>query len=388
MTDQPAASDQAREWFIRRGEKEHGPFTSKQLRAMAVSGKIKTDDLLRKGDSSNWIKAGSVKGLFASTNRSGEGVEVQQSPSSEMNGVEATSPKMKVNRKVAFGCAGAFLLFLAMCSGLIRLGSIARERGQQAVQQAERRQDVGPAYARLAGRWRGNDGKLYDLVVQERKENGCWYTDRGTPPSNGQPATAVFNDGGAFVYINGTMRVTGSFRLDGNDRIEITGQGTVTRFENPDVKGGVTDVWVRDTENADDAAIETSEAADSTADISFPTFEAAAGNWKCRKTGKSFHFEQQISRGPDGKPGIARMPWGKHEISPFTVKQGNEIWGFEFHQNGLVYAIPQRNVENERGRIGKFSFDGKTLEIKLALTASRAEVGTLPWEFEYELVRP
>lgn len=388
MTEQESAAKQAQQWFVRRGDKEHGPFTSKQLRSMAASGKITVDDLLRKGDSPKWIKAGSVKGLFAAVPQEAKPATSPPIPVAESNAGDERTSKSNNARKIVLGCAGAFVLLMLMCGGLIRLGNMARNTAREVVQKAEQRQAAAP-YAQLSGKWRGNDGTVHDLVIHERKENSCEYTDRGVPPSNGQAAKAYFNGSNAFVYFgSGGMRVTGTYQLDGIDRIHITGQGTITRFDGPDVKQPITDTWVREGGNADGDAVESTEANGATTGITFPTFEAASGTWRCRKTGKTFQFKPKIRTGPDGKPGIARMPWVKHEISPFTVTQSDEVWVFEFHQNGVVYAIPERNVDSQRARIGQFTFDGKVLDIKLALTALREEVGKIPWEFEFELARP
>ena len=55
----------AHQWFIRLGGKEHGPFSSSQLKQLAHQGKISHDTEVRRGESGSWIAAGRVKGLFA-----------------------------------------------------------------------------------------------------------------------------------------------------------------------------------------------------------------------------------------------------------------------------------------------------------------------------------
>lgn len=388
MSDQDSAAKQAQQWFVRRGDKEHGPFTSKQLRSMAASGKITVDDLLRKGDSPKWIKAGSVKGLFAAVLQEAKPATSPPIPVTESTAGDERTSKSNNARKIVLGCAGAFVLLMLMCGGLIRLGNMARNTAREVVQKAEQRQAAAP-YAQLSGKWRGNDGTVHDLVLEKNDANSCEYRDVAAPPtqSGGQPLVS-FNDGNAFVYISGGSFTTGTYQLEGNDRIHISGQGTISRLGKPDVKQPITDTWIREGGNDDGDAVESTEANGATTGITFPTFEAASGTWTCRKTGKTFQFKPKIRTGPDGKPGIARMPWVKHEISPFTVTQSDEVWVFEFHQNGVVYAIPERNVDSQRARIGQFTFDGKVLDIKLALTALREEVGKIPWEFEFELARP
>jgi hypothetical protein len=38
------------QWFVRKGEKTHGPFTSRQLKKHAAQSKIKPDTDVRKGE--------------------------------------------------------------------------------------------------------------------------------------------------------------------------------------------------------------------------------------------------------------------------------------------------------------------------------------------------
>ena len=55
----------AHQWTIKRGQKEHGPVSSAQLRKMAIDGKLKPTDLVRCGDTDEWREASSVAGLFS-----------------------------------------------------------------------------------------------------------------------------------------------------------------------------------------------------------------------------------------------------------------------------------------------------------------------------------
>ena len=58
MTESP-------QWFVRKGQKIHGPFTSRQLRKLASESQIKPDTTVRKGEAGSWIAAQKIKGLFA-----------------------------------------------------------------------------------------------------------------------------------------------------------------------------------------------------------------------------------------------------------------------------------------------------------------------------------
>jgi hypothetical protein len=52
------------QWFVRKGEKTHGPFTSRQLKKHAAQSKIKPDTDVRKGEVGSWMAASTIKGLF------------------------------------------------------------------------------------------------------------------------------------------------------------------------------------------------------------------------------------------------------------------------------------------------------------------------------------
>ncbi|QDU94051.1 hypothetical protein Pla8534_18370 [Lignipirellula cremea] len=51
--------------MVKRGENEHGPVSSGQLRNLASSGKLRPNDLVRHGENDAWKEAASVAGLFA-----------------------------------------------------------------------------------------------------------------------------------------------------------------------------------------------------------------------------------------------------------------------------------------------------------------------------------
>lgn len=58
------ASDSTLHWFVRVADGERGPFSAQQLKAFAAGGKIAAATLVRRGDMSGWVRAGSIKGLF------------------------------------------------------------------------------------------------------------------------------------------------------------------------------------------------------------------------------------------------------------------------------------------------------------------------------------
>lgn len=140
MSDNELASNQPSEWFVRRGNKEHGPFSSKQMRAMATSGKVMADDMVRKGRSGKWAKAASIKGLFQSSEGHPASSTATLSPDSPA--IDPSMDKPKKVRNILLGCAGAFMLMILVCSGLMHLGSTARDVESNAVEQARNTKPV------------------------------------------------------------------------------------------------------------------------------------------------------------------------------------------------------------------------------------------------------
>lgn len=53
------------DWFVIRDGKETGPLTGQQLKQMAATGKLQTDDKVRRGDMQVATKASTIKVLFA-----------------------------------------------------------------------------------------------------------------------------------------------------------------------------------------------------------------------------------------------------------------------------------------------------------------------------------
>ncbi len=50
-------------WYIKKGEKEYGPYSADTLREYAAQGKIVADTQIRQGKEGRWYSAGRVKGL-------------------------------------------------------------------------------------------------------------------------------------------------------------------------------------------------------------------------------------------------------------------------------------------------------------------------------------
>ena len=52
------------EWFVRRGVKVLGPFTSGQVKQFAAKGVLNAEDMIRQSENQEWRQAGTIKGLF------------------------------------------------------------------------------------------------------------------------------------------------------------------------------------------------------------------------------------------------------------------------------------------------------------------------------------
>jgi len=71
-------------WFVRKGEKIHGPFSSKQLQQLAQSSKIYRHTQIRRGDDGEWVAARKLKGLFAASKPAVELITAHKSPPFEV----------------------------------------------------------------------------------------------------------------------------------------------------------------------------------------------------------------------------------------------------------------------------------------------------------------
>jgi hypothetical protein len=60
----PSPAAPPSQWFVIRGEKQYGPFSSRRLRELAASGKLVPDDLVRRADMDGTTHAKRIKGLF------------------------------------------------------------------------------------------------------------------------------------------------------------------------------------------------------------------------------------------------------------------------------------------------------------------------------------
>ena len=53
----------AETWYLKLQSTELGPLTSKEIKKLADDGRLKPDDLVRRADSRNWLRASGIRGL-------------------------------------------------------------------------------------------------------------------------------------------------------------------------------------------------------------------------------------------------------------------------------------------------------------------------------------
>lgn len=70
-----------RNWFVRRGGKQKGPFSAEFLKKYADAGKLRPDDDVRMDGQPDWVKASVVRGLFVAGPHDASLVAVDSVPS-------------------------------------------------------------------------------------------------------------------------------------------------------------------------------------------------------------------------------------------------------------------------------------------------------------------
>jgi hypothetical protein len=71
-------------FYVKRGDKEQGPFSSSDLKEFAESGKLRKTDKIRKEDSQKYYPAESVKGLFAKSSSAKQAPAKKRKPSKQV----------------------------------------------------------------------------------------------------------------------------------------------------------------------------------------------------------------------------------------------------------------------------------------------------------------
>jgi hypothetical protein len=114
-------------WYIKRNDKQAGPFESAQLKQLAADGKIKPDDLVRREDQTSWSKASDVKGLIvANSTQLKAATNPKTSPQPAHGADKHGSPPISEAEQSftakGWGILPGFLIICAFCFAAIYLG--------------------------------------------------------------------------------------------------------------------------------------------------------------------------------------------------------------------------------------------------------------------------
>jgi hypothetical protein len=90
------------EWYLKVADKEVGPLSAGQLKAMADRGQIKPGDPVRRGSDGRWVAAGAVKGLLPAEASSADAAPAPATPDGKKpDSPPARSPKKPVAQPAA-----------------------------------------------------------------------------------------------------------------------------------------------------------------------------------------------------------------------------------------------------------------------------------------------
>lgn len=89
-------------WYFKLNGQERGPLSGEQLKHLARTGRITTDSLVRRGVQGEWVPAGRVRGLFASSAESSS-PDSPAGPRAENSGSAGSSQAGRPSRAAAGG---------------------------------------------------------------------------------------------------------------------------------------------------------------------------------------------------------------------------------------------------------------------------------------------
>jgi len=140
------------QWFVRRGDKESGPFEQAVIQQLAASGKLRPTDLLRKGLGGSWVQASRVRGLLTAT------AGAMPGPPPLPAGVGVAPPSTKTSGlATASLILGILSIFLSCLTGIP--GVVCGLLGLRQIRLSEKEGD-----SRLAGRGLAITGVLLSLA--------------------------------------------------------------------------------------------------------------------------------------------------------------------------------------------------------------------------------
>ena len=399
----------AKKWMLKRGDKEHGPMSSAQLKKLAKDGKLKPSDLVQV-DGGDWKLVTSVKGLIEEkppvASPTPPPIPQAAGPATPSTSEATPFPEWYATKwpsKLRWYFQGPLWLFYGFvwipvwyvvtttAGGVKERGAALPGTGKAIAclplllpfvlvggfssnspssnRLSSNRSDLfegeadtevansGPPHGQLAGVWRGRDNTVYELRLKEHRDGSYIYESIRERQRTGLYPVMIFNDDGTMTYLAEHQDWMAKYEIKEGQRLTMV--GTLNYQRGLDTgKFDIAHFWTRIDGKG------------------FTPFISLKGTWKCRKTGANFNFKLPKKSSFVGV-----------RSASFDVDKAGEQWEFNFRESGIVYAHPKKNVANSRSRIGKFSYDGTTLIIKLALTAVRADLGKIPWEYEFELQR-
>lgn len=134
-------------WFVVRGAKEEGPFTSRQLKQMAGDGRLRPDDLVRREDVETSRPASAIKGLFPpeGTAPVAEPTKAATVPGSRSSppAPDAESKPRGLKKMLVIGVGVVAVLFLGFCVVVGVLYTQSKKAAQQGLAEADSMWEAG-----------------------------------------------------------------------------------------------------------------------------------------------------------------------------------------------------------------------------------------------------
>jgi hypothetical protein len=201
-------------WYIKRNDKQAGPFESAQLKQLATGGKIKPEDLLRREDQDTWVRASAVKGLLAATTQVPISTTTTPPPLPDTNQSPPPLPSAaSENKKLpwyhpASLAAYAIIIAVIFLFSQIRLTSTKRVRSPQA--QAEKQAHSPKQNARAVDKiemvmqeaasvthstkYRKPDSEVLTADFLPEVSERCFYSQIGRDPRSGREFQKVASE--------------------------------------------------------------------------------------------------------------------------------------------------------------------------------------------------
>lgn len=118
----------ATQWFVLALNKEHGPFSSQQLKHLASLGDIRPDTSVKKGPDGKWVNAEKVQGLFEPQVPPLPPAAQPTSPATTAEGKRRRNPLLFV-LLIAIGVASGILLALFVLVAMLLSLFVPRSSG-------------------------------------------------------------------------------------------------------------------------------------------------------------------------------------------------------------------------------------------------------------------